>query len=270
MIAIEKLKHRISRRLHVCVGLDTDFEKLPHNIKQSSSPILNFNKKIIDATYESAAAYKLNLAFYEKLGAEGFQILLKTVEYIPDELLVIGDAKRGDIGNTSRMYAEAIFNYFKFDAVTINPYMGYDSVQPFLEFKDKLSFILTLTSNKGANDFEKLRLEDGSFLYQSVINKVVEWNQDKNCGIVFGATNPDELIKAITILDQIPVLLPGIGAQGGDLEEVVTAFKNSNHTDFLINVSRSLIYVDNSDKFADAAAEKLMDYNRSIKKLLNS
>ncbi|RPI71495.1 MAG: orotidine-5'-phosphate decarboxylase, partial [Ignavibacteriales bacterium] len=218
MNALDKLKKKNTEGKFICVGLDTDLEKIPHHLHSLNDPILEFNKKIIEATSDYAAAYKINFAFYEKLGSEGFDILFKTKEFIPKNILTIADAKRGDIGNTSKYYADAVFNYFGFDSITVNPYMGGDSVKPFLEFEDKLIFILALTSNPGADDFEKLLLKDGSFLFQEVIKKVNDWNNQNNCGIVFGATKIHELKENITSFGKLAVLLPGVGAQGGSLD----------------------------------------------------
>ncbi len=200
MTALEKLSGQNKNGKFICVGLDPDIDKIPEHLKEYKNPILEFNKAIIDSTKNDAAAYKLNFAFYEKDGADGFKTLKETLALIPKDVLIIGDAKRGDIGNTSNMYAKSIFQYFRCDASTIHPYMGADSVLPFLEDETKLNFILALTSNPGASDFEKLKLDDGTFLFQSVIKKVIEWNKKKNCGIVFGATKSDELKDNISLL----------------------------------------------------------------------
>jgi orotidine-5'-phosphate decarboxylase len=264
MDALSKLKFQNDKRKHICVGLDTDKTKIPSFLNSSPNPILDFNKTIIENTHDAVAAYKVNFAFYEKLGAEGFKIISKTIEQIPDDILIIADAKRGDIGNTSKMYAASMFDYFKCDASTLNPFMGEDSISPFLEYKDKLNFILTLTSNQGANDFQKLKLEDGSFLFQHVISKVKSWNKNNNCGLVFGATKADELEKNMVNFGSLPVLLPGIGAQGGDLKSVVKLFYQNNKTNFLINVSRSVIYKSRNKDFGEAAANEVTAMNNRI------
>lgn len=264
MTAQQKLQQRINQCLHVCVGLDTDFKKIPDNLKNVSNPIVEFNKIIIESTYKEAAAYKINFAFYEKDGTKGIDNLYKTLELIPDGVLTIADAKRGDIGNTSQMYAESIYNHFNFDSITLHPYMGFDSLSPFLDYKDKINFILALTSNKGSEDFEKLKLSDGKFLYQKVIEKVDEWNKNQNCGIVFGATNSSELRDNISSIKNLPVLVPGVGAQGGSLEEVVRIFNENNSNQFLINVSRSLIYADPTINFATTTSRTIKDYNSLI------
>jgi orotidine-5'-phosphate decarboxylase len=249
LTAQEKFNSAIGQNKHITVGLDSDIKKIPAHLLKKNDPILEFNKIVIDSTAEYAGAYKINFAFYEN-HPQGFEILKKTIEYIPSDILVIGDAKRGDIGNTSRMYAEAVFEHFKCDAVTLHPYMGSDSLSPFLDFKDKLNFILALTSNPGSSDFEKIKLADGSFLFQNVIRKVSQWNTNGNCGIVFGATHKSDLIENIDLFSSLPVLLPGVGAQGGSLEDVKKIFENKNNIKYLVNISRALIYCDSSENFA--------------------
>ncbi len=267
MTAQQKFQQKLNQNLHICVGLDTDFNKIPEHLKNNTSPIVEFNKIIIESTYKEAAAYKINFAFYEKDGSKGIDNLYKTLELIPNDVLTIADAKRGDIGNTSQMYAESIYNHFHFDSVTLHPYMGLDSLSPFFDYKDKLNFILALTSNKGSEDFEKLKLTDGKFLYQKVILKIVEWNKNQNCGLVFGATNSSELRNNISLFQNLPVLLPGVGTQGGSMEEVVKIFKENNSNQFLINISRSLIYADSTINFAAATSKIIKDYNSLIKSI---
>jgi orotidine-5'-phosphate decarboxylase len=268
MNALEKLQKKSNGSKFICVGLDPDLNKIPRHFKNLPNPILEFNKEIVSETYKEAAAYKINFAFYEKHGAKGFEILKETIEIIPDDILIIGDAKRGDIENTASMYAESIFDYFNCDAATINPYMGEDSVKPFLERIDKLNFFLAFTSNKGAEDFEKLKLDDGRFLFQKIIEKVNIWNDKKNCGVVFGATKIEELRENISSLNELPVLLPGVGAQGADLQSIVSTFKENNKIDFLINVSRGIIYKSSGKDFAKAAGEELNNLNKKIKSIL--
>ncbi len=269
MNAQEKLKNRINKNLHICVGLDTDINKIPAHLKNLPDPIFEFNKMIIDSTIEHANSYKINFAFYEKEGLKGLEILEKTIEYIDKDILIIGDAKRGDIGNTSKKYAQSVFDYYKCDAITLHPYMGYESIEPFISYKDKISFILGLTSNPSAADFEQLKLDSGKYLYQEVIAKTNEWNKNNNCGLVFGATNLKQLIDNIESFNNMPILLPGVGAQGGSLEEVVSVFKNNKKDNFIINVSRGLIYIDSSDKFTDYVTKKILDYNKKILEILN-
>lgn len=264
MTGREKLLNKFNQDQHICVGLDTDLEKIPKYFLDGKEPILAFNKTVIEATSQSAAAYKINFAFYEKFGAKGFEIISETLKFIPEDVLTIADAKRGDIGNTSEMYAKAIFDELKFDSVTLHPYMGFDSLQPFLKYKDKIHFILALTSNKGARDFENQLLADGKFLYQKVIDKVNEWNIDKNCGIVFGATKIDDLKQNISSFQDLIVLLPGVGAQGGSLDEVSEAFKLAGNKNYLVNVSRALLYCDNLNTFPKSLSDLMNSYNKTI------
>ncbi len=268
MTALKKLKNKIDKNLHICVGLDTDTAKIPRHLLRSADPVLEFNKIIIENTYEFTSAYKINFAFYEKLGAKGFEYLSQTRKLIPPDTLAIADAKRGDIGNTSQMYAKAVFDELKFDAVTLSPYMGFDSIQPFLAYKDKLNFILVLTSNKGAEDFEKTKLEDGKFLYQKVLEKIKEWNTEENCGIVYGATNSEELKKDILLFDDLPVLLPGVGAQGGNLEELTKQFISNNRKNFLINISRALLYLNSTPKFGYAVRNYILSQSEKIRQII--
>jgi orotidine-5'-phosphate decarboxylase len=267
MTAREKLNKQTSAQNHICVGLDTDIDKIPRHLLSAEDPVLEFNKIIIENTSGSAASYKINFAFYERNGSAGFDAIHKTLELIPENVLTIADAKRGDIGNTSRMYAESVFNHFNFDAVTLHPYMGFDSIDPFLEFRDKLNFILALTSNGGSADFEKQKLENGLFLYQHVVEKAVEWNKNGNCGLVFGATNVRELNDNIDRFMDLPVLLPGVGAQGGSLEDVVKTFGSRGNRNFIVNISRALIYADDSKNFGSAVQSRIEEYNSVVKSL---
>jgi orotidine-5'-phosphate decarboxylase len=269
MNALSKLINKNKENKIICVGLDTDIDKIPSHLLNTTNPVLEFNRAIIDATKDSVAAYKINFAFYECNGAEGFNNLKSTIDLIPKDILIIADAKRGDIGNTSDMYAKSVFNYFNCDSVTVNPYLGEDSVKPFLNYQNKLIFVLALTSNPGSADFEKLKLENGKFLFQSVIEAVNKWNTNSNCGLVFGATQFDELNKNINSFKNLPVLLPGVGAQGGSLEDVVITFKAHNRSNFLINVSRSVIYKSHGIDFAFAAKEEVEKMNNIIYKILN-
>ena len=267
MTAIEKLAARTEQGYHICVGLDTDINKLPIHFEKSTDAIFDFNKYIIDATIDSAAAYKLNMAFYESHGIKGLEVLENTIEYLPEDILIIGDAKRGDIGNTSKMYAESLFGHFNFDASTLNPYMGHDSVSPFLDYKNKLNFILALTSNKSAVEIEKQQLLSGQFVYQKVIEKVHNWNIEKNCGIVFGATNMEELQGNMENIGDLPILLPGVGAQGGSLKDVVKIFRQYSKTNFLVNVSRGLLYIDDSESFTDKVSAAINEMNNEVRSI---
>lgn len=265
MKASEKLLQKNDELKFVCVGLDTDLKKIPAHLFTESEPILEFNKSIIEATKDFAAAYKINFAFYEALGNKGIELIEKTLELIPDDVLTIADAKRGDIGNTSEMYAKSVFEYFGFDSITLNPYMGKDSIQPFLNFKDKLNFILALTSNQGSIDFEKQVLIDGTFLYQKVISSVTKWNEDKNCGIVFGATNLEELKSNISSFGDLSILLPGVGAQGGSFEDVLKVFQNQDRKNFIVNVSRAIIYLSSDKEFSQLAGKEIQRLNEIAK-----
>ncbi|MFA7290247.1 MAG: orotidine-5'-phosphate decarboxylase [Melioribacteraceae bacterium] len=265
----EKLSIAFEKNLHICIGLDTDINKIPEFLKSEKSPISIFNKMIIESTYEQAAAYKVNFAFYEQEGAKGYDLLEETKKYIPENVFTIADAKRGDIGNTSEMYAKAVFDLLNFDSITLHPYMGNDSLSPFLKYEDRLNFILALTSNKGAIDFEKLKLANGNLLYQEVIEKIKLWNMNKNLGLVFGATKLEELKENIERFGELPILLPGVGAQGGSLEDVVSIFHNSNNNRFLINISRGLIYVDSSREFINKVKSALNGFNSTIDRINN-
>ena len=269
MNALQKLIDANKNNKFICVGLDTDPAKLPKSVLKETNPVLEFNRRIIESTKNFTAAYKLNFAFYESEGISGLKNLEETLKYIPESILTIGDAKRGDIGNTSQKYAHAVFNQFGFDAITLNPYMGYDSISPFLEYSEKLNFILALTSNPGADDFEKLKLHDDMFLYQKVINSVKQWNSKKNCGIVFGATKIDELKSNLELIDELPVLLPGVGAQGGNLEDLIETFHVHGRKNYLINLSRGIIYKDSSESFDKTAQSEIERLNLSVLKILS-
>ncbi len=270
MTALEKLKAANKQGKYICVGLDTDPDKIPEFLKENENPVLEFNKRIIEATKDLAAAYKINFAFYERDGYNSMKNLKDSLSLIPGNLLTIADAKRGDIGNTARMYAKSVFDFYGFDAVTVNPYMGEDSVRPFLETTGKLVFLLALTSNPGSDDFEKLKLSDGSMLYQNVIAKVNEWNSDGNCAIVFGATQSEELRENMKVIKSLPVLLPGVGAQGGSLEDVVKIFSGSGRSDYLVNVSRGIIYKSNDERFDDSARSELERLNNQIQSIIDA
>jgi len=269
MNALDKLKNKNKEGKFICVGLDSDIEKIPPHLRNMENPILEFNKSIIESTLDHAAAFKINFAFYERNGYEGLLTLEKTISLIPKDILIIADAKRGDIGNTSEMYAKAVFENLNFDSITVNPYMGEDSILPFLKNHNKLIFILALTSNPSAEDFEKLKLQNGMFLFQQVIEKVKVWNKNNNCGIVFGATRSEELENNIKSFGSLPVLLPGVGAQGGSLKEVVSIFKNNKRFEYVINVSRGIIYKSNDKDFYKTAENEIKIMNDEVRKLFN-
>lgn len=249
----------------LCVGLDVDKDKMPkHLFKSSKNPYLDFNKKIIDATKDVVCAYKLNMAFYEVFGKEGFELLEKTVEYIPKDTIIILDGKRNDIGNTAQKYAESMFEKFKADAVTVNPYLGKDGVTPFLDYKDKCTFILCRTSNPSAIDFQDVEVPKTP-LYQLVAEKIKEWNVYGNCGAVVGATYPDELKTIRKILGEgIPILIPGIGAQGGDLEKSVKYGTNKDGEMAIIVSSRGIIYAGKDENFAEKARDVAFSLREEI------
>ncbi len=267
MTALEKINTRLGNNFHICVGLDTDINKIPKHLLSEKDPVLEFNRIIIESTAEHAASFKINFAFYERFGARGFDSLAQTLSLIPNDVLVIADAKRGDIGNTSEMYAKAVFEELGFDSITLHPYMGFDSLQPFLNYEDKINFILALTSNKGASDFEKQKLESGKFVFQEVIEKANDWNTNKNCGIVFGATKIEELKENIASFRDLIVLLPGVGAQGGSLDEVASSFNQARNSNYLVNVSRALLYCDESPGFSKSVSNLIKNYNQTVSDL---
>ena len=249
-------------RSWLCIGLDPDPELMP------AVDVLQFNKAIIDATCDLVCAYKPNLAFYEASGIEGLTILEKTVGHVPGDIPVIGDGKRGDIGNTARAYARALFSVLAFDAATINPYLGFDSIEPFINYQDKGVFILCRTSNKGAADFQSLRTGDAP-LYEVVAQRAREWNTHGNIGLVVGATYPEELRKVRSICPEMPLLIPGVGAQGADLALAVGYGVDTRGENAIINVSRQILYASREKGFAQAArnvAEKVRNQINSYLK----
>jgi|YNPNPStandDraft_1061719.scaffolds.fasta_scaffold03599_1 orotidine-5'-phosphate decarboxylase len=253
----------------LCVGLDIDKKEMPQFLFESyKDPYLVFNRAIIDATKDTVCAYKLNMAFYEVLGVKGLTLLKRTISYIPRDVVVIVDGKRNDIGNSSRMYAESSFKVLSADAVTVNPLLGLDSIQPFLEYHDKCVFILCRTSNPSAKDLQDLTVSDKP-LYQVIAEKIKEWNTHCNCGAVVGATYPDELKIVRGILgDDIPILIPGVGRQGGDLEKAVRYGANKSNTRILVNSSRGVIYADKGEGYADAARSAALNLRDEINKHL--
>ena len=248
-----------SKKTFLCVGLDTDFKKLPECVKDLDDPMLEFNKRIIDATAPYTVAYKPNVAFYESMGSFGISTLKETIAYIKSnypKILVIADAKRGDIGNTSDMYAKACFDVWKADAITVSPYMGSDSVEPFLNYVDKWVVILALTSNTGSSDFQQLVVsESGERLFERVIKESFNWGNEENIMFVVGATQANMLAGIRKIAPKSFLLVPGVGAQGGSLEEVCEYGLNEE-CGLLVNASRSIIYHDNTEHFAEKAAEQ--------------
>lgn len=263
----------IKKRSFLCVGLDSDIKKMPEPLKSSVDAIFEFNKAIIDSTHHVSVAYKPNLAFYESLGAKGWLSLEKTVAYLrseyPDTFL-IADAKRGDIGNTSELYARAFFENLNFDAVTVAPYMGEDSVKPFLNFADKWVILLALTSNKGTFDFQFLKdAESGEFLFESVLKKSQEWGSPDNMMYVVGATKAEKLEEIRKIVPDHFLLVPGVGAQGGSLAEVARYGMNKK-CGLLVNSSRAIIYASSGADFAVKAKSAAEEVQREMEALLFS
>ena len=245
----------IKKESFLCIGLDADLEKIPDHLLELEDPIFEFNKQIIDATKDFCVAYKPNLAFYESLGVKGWESLQKTMEYIPSDIFTIADAKRGDIGNTSRMYAKTFFEYFNFDSVTVAPYMGNDSVAPFLEFGNKWVILLAATSNVGGLDFQYKKIEGGKRVFEEVLEKSLEWGNEENLMYVVGATRAEMLSDVRAIVPDAFLLVPGVGAQGGSLEEVVKYGMNDT-CGLLVNSSRGIIYAGSGNDFASAAGKK--------------
>lgn len=238
----------------LCVGLDTDVSKIPPHLLELEDPIFEFNKAIIDATKDYCVAYKPNIAFYECLGVDGWKSLKKTLDYIPENIFTIADAKRGDIGNTSRYYAKTFFEYLNADSVTVAPYMGEDSVTPFMEFKDKWVILLALTSNKGALDFQVIQDKNGQELYKSVLAKSQEWGTDENLMYVVGATRAELIGEVRKLAPKNFFLVPGVGAQGGSLKDVAEYGWNVD-CGLLVNSSRGIIYASNGVDFAEKSME---------------
>jgi len=236
----------------LCIGLDTDINKLPEFLFAFGDPVYEFNRRIIDATKDLVCAYKINLAFYEVTGEHGWYTVHQTLARIPEEIVTIGDAKRGDIGNSSALYAKLIVDDYEFAACTVNPYMGEDSVKPFLKNAHQGAFLLALTSNPGAKDFQYLKA-GGKPLYEHVVARAKKWNTKKNCGLVVGATRPKELQRIRKLAPDLPILIPGVGAQGGDLKSAVRYGCDRHGELAIINASRSIIYASGGEDFAEAA-----------------
>jgi orotidine-5'-phosphate decarboxylase len=258
------------KKSFLCVGLDTDIKKIPVHLLRVKDPVFEFNRQIIDATIDYTVAYKPNLAFYESLGAKGWESLEKTIEYLPKDVFTIADAKRGDIGNTSGLYARAFFELMNFDAITVAPYMGEDSVKPFLEYPGKWAILLALTSNKGSTDFQALKLDNaGKDLYQQVLETSSKWGSVENMMYVVGATKAESLAHIRTIVPDHFLLVPGVGAQGGSLADVAK-FGMNKDCGLLVNASRSIIYADNSIDFSMAASKEAKLLQQEMELYFNS
>lgn len=270
MMTYDQLFEQIKKkRSFLCVGLDSDIAKIPSHLLEEEDPVFAFNKAIVDATAEVAIAYKPNIAFYECRGVKGWRSLEKTVAYIKEnypEIFTIADAKRGDIGNTSQMYAKAFLETLDFDAITVAPYMGEDSVTPFLQYEGKWVVLLALTSNKGAFDFQFFE-QEGERLYERVLRKSQEWGNDRNMMYVVGATKADMLEGIRKIVPEHFLLVPGVGAQGGSLEEVAKYGMN-NHCGLIVNSSRGIIFADKTENFARRAGEEARKLQADMERLL--
>lgn len=250
------------KKSYLCVGLDTTLEKIPKHLLSHPDPVFEFNKNIIGATKDLCVGYKINTAFYEANGVKGWQVLENTVNHIPSTHFKIADAKRGDIGNTSSQYAKAFFETLNFDAITVTPYMGYDSIMPFLEYENKFTIVLGLTSNKGSEDFQQLKTGH-HYLYETVLKKVSEWGTKENLMFVVGATKATELVSIRKIIPDNFLLIPGVGAQGGSLAEV-SKYGMNKDCGLLVNASRAIIYAGNNENFAEDAAIAAQQYQTEM------
>ncbi|HTP12660.1 MAG TPA: orotidine-5'-phosphate decarboxylase [Bacteroidota bacterium] len=263
LLAIQRQQHSL-----VCVGLDTDAALIPEHLRNSPDGVLEFNRRIIEATHDLVCAYKPNLAFYESLGSRGWDILHQTLAFIPAGIVTIGDAKRGDIGNTAERYAKALFDDLHFDAVTINAYLGHDAVEPFIRNPVHGAFVLALTSNPGSKDLQRQKAGTKP-LYEKVARLAAKWNTSGNVGLVVGATHPRELKTIRAIAPTMPILIPGIGKQGGDLKSSVRFGCDRNGELAVINSSRGIIYASSKQDYpeaARAAATQLRDSIREFQK----
>lgn len=268
----ELIKQIKTKRSFLCVGLDSDIKKLPACVMESDDPIYEFNKAIIDATAPYTVAYKPNLAFYEATGVKGWISFEKTIQYIKNnypEIFIIADAKRGDIGNTSALYARSFFEEMKVNAITVAPYMGKDSVSPFLSYDGTWVIVLALTSNPGSHDFQLTKDENGEMLFEKVLRTSQEWGSNENMMYVVGATQGKSFENVRKIVPNHFLLVPGVGAQGGSLEEVCHYGMN-DECGLLVNASRAIIFADSSENFALVAAEKAKDYQQQMEKELKA
>ena len=260
----EKWKQAIGRNNSlVCVGLDTDPAQLPASVRAKADPVLYFNQQIIDATCDLVCCYKPNFAFYSVLGASGFATLKRTLDHIPEDIPVLIDAKVGDIGNVAAQYARAFYEVLGCDALTVTPYMGADCVAPFTAYQDRTTFLVCLTSNPGADDFEKQLMGDQP-LYERVIAKAHEWNAANNIGLVVGATQPEHLARFRSPAPDIPLLIPGVGAQGGDIAAAVKNGCDAQGAGILINSSRGILYASQDSDFAAAARQATLTLRDAI------
>lgn len=270
MTSLELFEQIKKKGSFLCVGLDTDINKIPEHLLTTEDPIFEFNRAIIDATAPYAVSFKPNLAFYEVCGDKGWLSFTKSVDYIKQnypDIFIIADAKRGDIGNTSEMYAKTFYESTSVDAVTLSPYMGYDTAAPFLKYEGRYAVLLALTSNPSSKDFETLKLENGDYVYEQVLKTSAKWGNVDNTMYVVGATKADMLADIRKIIPDHFLLVPGVGAQGGSLSEVVKYGMNSR-CGLLVNSSRGIIYADNTERFAVVAAEKSAELAAQMKSLM--
>ena len=257
-----------TKQSYLCVGLDTDIEKLPAGFPKNKTGVIAFNKAIIDATAEFCVSYKINTAFYESQGIAGWEAMEATLAHIPKTHFTIADAKRGDIGNTSAQYAKTFFETLPFDAITVAPYMGKDSIDPFLAYRNKWTIVLGLTSNPGSQNFEQQKLANGQFLYESVLEQVASWGTPEQLMFVVGATKANDLEAIRKIIPDHFLLVPGVGAQGGSLSDV-TKYGKNDAVGLLINASRAVIFASSGADFAKDAAIAAKGYADEMKALLN-
>ncbi len=272
-ILIEQIQQKGS---YLCVGLDTDLSKIPKHLQERPDAVVTFNKAIIDATKDFCVSYKINTAFYEAMGVKGWEAMEETVNYIPSTHLKIADAKRGDIGNTSSQYAKAFFETLKFDAITVAPYMGEDSIRPFLEYDNKWTIVLGLTSNKGSQDFEMLKVQNemeehlrSEYLYEKVLKTIAKWGTPNNLMFVVGATQAAEFENIRNIIPEHFLLVPGVGFQGGSLEEV-SKFAMNKDCGILVNASRAVIYAGDKENYAEEAQIIAEQYQVEMKRHLQN
>ncbi|NQT76079.1 MAG: orotidine-5'-phosphate decarboxylase [Bacteroidetes bacterium] len=260
----------LQKKSFLCIGLDTDLEKIPQHLLKEADPIFEFNKAIIDATADLTVAYKPNIAFYEAYGSKGWQSLEKTIAYLKEkDVFTIADAKRGDIGNTSGRYAKAFLNTLDFDAITVAPYMGQDSVGPFLDIPGKWVVLLALTSNKGSDDFQMIKTENGKMVYERVLQKSSEWGTADKLMYVVGATKAEMLSAIREIIPDHFLLVPGVGAQGGSLEEVAKHGLNKD-CGLLVNSSRGIIYAGKDEDFAEKARAEAIKLQEQMQEILKA
>jgi orotidine-5'-phosphate decarboxylase len=257
-----------AKQSYLCVGLDTDIEKLPAGLPKNKDGVIAFNKAIIDATAPYCVSYKINTAFYESQGIAGWEAMEATIAHIPSTHFTIADAKRGDIGNTSAQYAKTFFETLPFDAITVAPYMGKDSIDPFLAYQNKWTIVLGLTSNPGSQNFEQQKLATGQFLYESVLEQVASWGSPEQLMFVVGATKANDLESIRKIIPEHFLLVPGVGAQGGSLSEV-TKYGKNDAVGLLINASRAIIFASSGANFAEDAAIAAKGYADEMKALLS-